>query len=211
MQSFSTVIYFLIISNQNTLYLLKEMQFQDPEDTFKRLQIDASDSELREEIKNTFNLMLDLIEEYYNCLQHFPTLKDLTLEINEVRSTNMEKLGKWKFGDSLKSYLNLLYLYLCLNHHQMIYINSFLALLSSLWWFQIGIMWIYLVFPTVPFGIALALEVIQHYAYRKIFGCACRIKKKLPILKVLTQARTPKIPRFDNMRMYRRRRRKKCY
>ena len=107
----------------------------------------------------------------------------------------MEKLGKWKFGDSLKSYLNLLYLYLCLNHHQMIYINSFSALLSSLWWFQIGIMWIYLVFPTVPFGIALALEVIQHDAYRKIFGCACRIKKKLPILKVLTQARTPKIPR----------------
>ena len=52
MQSFSTkVIYFLIISNQNTLYLLKEMQFQGPEDTFKRLQIDASDSELREDIK----------------------------------------------------------------------------------------------------------------------------------------------------------------
>ena len=206
----------------STFRIFKGKQFQDQKDIFKRLQIDTSDSKLRKEMKNTFNLFLDLSEEYYNCLQHFPDLKDYLMEVSFMKEVGTTSEGnkimklesnqpEWKFAESLKRNLNLLYLYLCLNHRQMIYINSTVALLSAFWWFHIGIVLLYCVFPTVPFGIALSLEAFQHYAYRKIFGCACRIKKKLSILKVLAQARRhhmPKIPKFDNMRMYKRRKRK---
>ena len=195
--------------------------YQDQGDVFQKLQIDPSDSDLRKEIKITFNLLLDLSEAYYDCRQHFPHLEDFKMDISFVKEVGTTREGKklvrlknqpeWKFAESLKRYLNLLYLYLCLNHHQMIFINSIVALLTAFWWFHIGIVLLYCVFPTVPFGIALSLEALQHYAYRKLFGCACRIKKKLSILKVLAQARThhmPKIPKFDNMRMYKRRKRK---
>ena len=194
--------------------------YQDQGDVFQKLQIDPSDSDLRKEIKIAFNLLLDLSEAYYDCRQHFPHLEDFKMDISFVKlvgtTTEGNKLVKldsnqpeWKFADSLKRYLNLLYLYLCLNHHQMIYINSIVAVFSAFWFYQICIAIIFCIFPIVPLWIILIFELTGHYIYKKIFG---KIRGRPPILTaLLTTTRTqhiPKIPKFDTMRMYKRRKKK---
>ena len=190
-------------------------------DRFEKLPISTNESEFNREIKKVFNLFLDLTEAYYDCRQRFPDLKDFRMQLTLVaqdahtkkelarHDTNSEG---YKIAGSIQRLLNHLYLHLCLNHHEMIYINSIVAVFSAFWVGQIVIVLIFYIFPTLPFGVALTLEVIHHFVYRKMFGCACTIKKKLSILKVLAPTRKqliiPKIPKFDNMRMYKRRKKK---
>ena len=201
----------------------KALKAKYQEGVFENLPIGESESDLSKDVKNIFNLFLDFNEAYFDCLHQFPKLKEHKMTISYVfeGANKKKRLVKvkdnqnsegFKMAGSLIRNFNYLYLYLCLNHHVMIYINSFVAMSSTIWWLQFGIVLIYCIFSIIPFGITLTLEVFWHYIYRKVFGCDCRIKKKLEILEILASTRPPlikpKVPKFDNMRKYNRRRRK---
>lgn len=127
----------------------------------------------------------------------------------EIRLRGIDSKGGISVSLAFQQLLHHLYLYLCLNHHQMIYINSIVAVFSAFWFYQICIGTIFCIFPIVPLWIILTFELTGHYIYGKIFG---KIRKKPPILTaLLTTTRmqhVTRIPKFDTMRMYKRRKKK---
>ena len=190
------------------------------ENRFKKLQIESSENELTKEMKTFFNIFLDFIEAYDDCLEHFSYFlkEDLKIEVDqllngfkpiEIRLRGIDSKGGISVSLAFQQLLHHLYLYLCLNHHQMIYINSIVAVFSAFWFYQICIAIIFCIFPILPLWIILIFELTGHYIYKKIFG---KIRGRPPILTaLLTTTRTqhiPKIPKFDTMRMYKRRKKK---
>ena len=197
-------------------YLKAEIQ----ENIFKKLPIDSNENELQKEMKNAFNIFLDLIESYYECLEQIPELKKMSIRLGQILNDvpieiKLHGLAQENalisVSEALQQFLNQLYLQLCLNNHQMIYINSIVSVFRTFWFFQVGIMIIFCFFPIVPLWIVLTFEIIWGYIYGKLFGNRGSIRKRLPILTILLSKSTEhitKIPKFDNMRMYKRRRRK---
>ena len=196
-------------------YLKTELQGK----SFKKLHIHSHEKQLKKEMKNAFNTFLDLIETYHVCLEEFPELEFLEIKIGQFLNDQSFKIN-WNGLDQekgisvsevLPQVLNQIYLQLCLNNHQMIYINSILSVYPTICLLQVCIAVIFCIFPKVPLWIVLTFEIAWHYFYGKIFRRSGNIRERLPMLTFLLSTRTQHfitIPRFDTMRMYKRRRRK---
>ena len=187
-------------------------------ESIQMFRMGSRKSDVALKVNKVYGILHGYTMNYSKCFNDFPQL--MTNGVYFINpSPDLEK--KWrKTGVLLDSepgniamfvILRRLLIRLCLlfslNNFILMFFNSNLASLIYRFINQICIILVFCIFPRVPFSIAFTFEVLIHFAYRKISGCACKIQKKFPILKLIKLS-LPFRPRFDNMRMYKRRMRK---
>ena len=189
--------------------------------TFENVQIfrmGSKESDAAIKVNEVYKILHGYAKNYSKCDNDFPEL--FTNGTWFIKPDSQVEYHWRKTGVLLDSesedvamfiILPRLFIRLCLlfslNNFLLMFFNSNIASLINRFTYQICIVFVFYVFPSVPFSIAFTFEVLIHYAYRKISGCACKVQKKFPILKLIKLS-LPFRPRFDNMRMYKRRMRK---
>ena len=172
-----------------------------------------------DEVMEIYDILTGNIEAYSECLSKFPDLMKKDPE-KLYLSPEMEKDWK-KSGLILNTEFNdvpLIVIFrrifirksllFSLNNDNIMFVISNIASLIQCIISQLTIFLLFSSYPIVPFSLAFTIEVSAYHSYKKVFGCICRIKKKLFMLKLIKKYKMQFQLRFATMRMYKRRMRK---
>ena len=215
------------------LSVVRNTKLKSLEQTLERLPVFhmvTRKSDVSIEVKEIYDILKGYTKSYSECLTHFPDL--MRNDSNLLIITPNPRTRKHWNSHNLLLYtesndvpiivitrrvLIRLFLLFSLNNSLVLFFNSNIASLINGFILNITVCWIFCFHPIVPFSIAFTEEVLNHHAYRKVSGCICKIKKKLPIMKEIKKYKVQKeIKKFKmqlqsrvvNIRMYKHRMRK---